>query len=71
MEFSNCTHGSIRIVGANTGSGGTVEFCFNQVWGTICGNSWDAKDANIVCGQLGFQKTGKLIDLLIFIILIH
>ena len=38
---------------------GTVEYCINGVWKAVCHNSWDYKDAFVVCRQLGYPATGK------------
>ena len=61
MEVSNCTHGAVRLVGGNAENEGRVELCYRQVWGTVCDDFWHGVDANVVCGQLGFQKIGKVI----------
>lgn len=33
---------------------GRVEMAIDNVWGTVCGQTWDIRDARVTCRSLGF-----------------
>ena len=59
MQIAPCTTGQLRLAGGNIDNEGRVEICMNNVWGTVCSDSWDTTDATVTCQELGYSTDGQ------------
>ena len=56
-----CVQGEVRLVGGND-TGGRVELCMDEEWGTVCSDEWSNTNARVVCRQLGFSALSEHIS---------
>lgn len=59
LSYIVCEDGDVRLTGGSSTTNGIVEVCTAKVWGTVCADSWDLSDVQVVCRQLGYLESSK------------
>lgn len=57
MYLGGCKDGDLRI-SEGTPVAGFLEYCLNDMFGIVCGDSFDNNDARVACKQLGYGANG-------------
>ena len=65
--FAVCTDGAVRLSGGLTKSEGTVEICFDSLWGLVAQSKWSTADAQVTCRQLGYPSQGAQVSIFLCI----
>ena len=50
-----CNETDVRLIDGLTPHDGRVEICLSGLWGSVCNYLWDARHAQVVCRQLGYD----------------
>ena len=50
----------VRLVGGRHNKEGRVEILYNNVWGTVCDDTWGNEEAQLVCRELGLPWGGAI-----------
>lgn len=56
---ADCDDGDIRLNNGSNELEGRVEVCFNNAWGSVCGNDFGDGEAQVVCNYVS-RKMGYL-----------
>lgn len=54
VSGSDCTTGSVRLLGGETADEGNLQYCINGTWSSFCGLELD--EATVACRQLGYTS---------------
>ena len=60
LFIGGCTDGIVRLSASSLKYVGRVEICIETIWTSLCDESWDFRDAQVVCRELGYSPYGAV-----------
>jgi deleted-in-malignant-brain-tumors protein 1 len=66
---AGCQNLALRLVSGTSTLEGRVELCSNNQWGTLCDDFFGALEAQVICRQLGFSDSGKVMSSKVWLVL--
>ena len=51
---------TVRLVNGNTPNEGRIELYYAGEWGTVCDDSFEKTDGDVVCRQLGYDRASQV-----------
>ena len=60
FKSESCIDGSVKLSGSSIKYAGCVEICIKGIWTTLCNESWDFEDAQIVFKELRYYPYGEI-----------
>lgn len=55
LLFIDCNDGDVMLYGGSNSFEGTVEICYDNLWGLVSHSGWTTEDAEVICKQLGLE----------------
>ncbi|XP_071950772.1 uncharacterized protein [Antedon mediterranea] len=59
-RYTICEFRTVRLISNNVPTEGVIEFYYDNVWGSICGDHFGKNEADVVCRQLGLPYAEPL-----------
>ena len=53
---ATCEDNDVRLVNGRVAGQGRIEICYGNQWGTVCSDSLDETEAEVICRQLDFNN---------------